>query len=51
MEKSGQLTGAEALLHLLLETADEQHFPQEFLQAPTGRNLPLFLKRGHAPTS
>jgi hypothetical protein len=51
MEESGQLPGAEALLHLLLETADEQHFPQEFLQASTGRNLPLFLKRGHAPTS
>jgi hypothetical protein len=50
MEESGQLTGAEALLHLLLEAADEQHFPQELLQASAGRNLPLFLKRGHAPT-
>ena len=51
MKESGQLTGAEALLHLLLETADEQHLPQELLQAPAGRNLPLFLERGHAPTS
>ena len=43
MEESGQLTGAEALLHLLLETANEEHLPEEFLQASAGRNLPLFL--------
>jgi hypothetical protein len=43
MEESGQLTGSEALLHLLLEAADEEHFPQEFLQPSTGRDLPLFL--------
>jgi len=43
VEESGQLTGSEALLHLLLETADEQHLPEELLQASTGRNLPFFL--------
>jgi len=43
MEESGQLTGAETLLHLLLEAANEEHLPEEFLQASAGRNLPLFL--------
>ena len=37
MEEAGQLTGAKTLLHLLLETADEEHLAQEILE-PVGRS-------------
>ena len=47
VEEAGQLAGAEALLHLLLETADEEHLPKELLQALGRHCLPLFFERCH----
>ena len=44
VEEAGKLAGSETLLHLLLETADEQHLPKEVLQALRRRGLPLFLE-------
>ena len=47
VEEAGQLAGAEALLHLLLETADEEHLPKELLQALGRHCLPLFFEGCH----
>ena len=45
VQEPGQLAGAEALLDLLLEPADEQHLPKEVLQA-LARTLPAPFPRG-----
>ena len=49
MEESGQLAGAKALLHLLLETANQEHLAQEILQTVGRCRLLAFLQPGHAP--
>jgi hypothetical protein len=50
VKESWKLAGAEALLHFLFETADEEHLAQELLESLVRRHLPLLLQRGHAPT-
>ena len=47
VEEAGQLAGAEALLDLLLEAADEQHLPQDVVEvALRERRLCLHLRHG-----
>src|SRR5204862_4999616 len=46
VEETGQLARAEALLHLLLEAADEQHFSEELAQQIL-RDRPLLLDLRH----
>ena len=37
VQEAGQLAGAEPLLHLLLETADQQHLAEELVQLLLGQ--------------
>ena len=41
VQEAGQLAGAEPLLHLLLEAADEEHLAQEVAQPVFGESPPL----------
>src|SRR5205085_6361905 len=47
VEEAGQLAGAEPLLDLLLEPADQQHLPQQLAQ-PLLRQRTSFLDLGHS---
>jgi hypothetical protein len=51
VEEAGELARAKTLLHLLLETADEQHLAQKVLQALAALYLLPFLQPGHAKTA
>ena len=51
MQEAGELARAKALLHLLLEAANEQHLAQEILQALAARDLFPFFQPGHARTA
>jgi hypothetical protein len=48
VEEAGQLAGAEALLDLLFEAADEEHLPQHVLQVTFRQARSLLLHR-HGP--
>src|SRR5579885_2045731 len=49
VQEAGKLAGAEALLHALLEAADQQHLPQEVPQEVLADGaLPLDLRHGAA---
>ena len=47
VQEARQLAGAEALLDLLLETPDQEHLPEEVLEAFRGHGLTLLLERCH----
>ena len=50
VQESSQVTGPETLLDLLLETADEEHLPQDVQELLTRQSLPLLGDSSHGPS-